>query len=302
MRVYVNLYSMKYFNSKEVASMFDCNESTVRRWADKGLLPCNKTPGGHRYFTIQNLRTFIKNSESEGKKKMLRMDGKEIKQIFSHIINSEYFDIAKHLANKSIVSDELSVKNIIYNLYLYGTNLTIIFDQVIEKCHDVVEQKLTDGKISHSEEYISRKLITRVIESLCENKPNGINNGKNALCINFEDNLPDIGIIMSEVILRHQGYNVLNTGSHAQLGDLKLLLNNQKIDIIIFYLCNRQCCNAVALKNIDKTILQTQQIIKVAESCNIKVLFGGPGIKFINKSTQFKISSFITFDDLNLLI
>ena len=81
----------------------------------------------------------------------------------------------------------------------------------------IVENALKQGYLSHVETFISRKMMTRVVEGLNQNKPNGSFNGKTALCVNFEDNLPDLGVVMSEVVLRHNGYNVLNTGSHVTL-------------------------------------------------------------------------------------
>ena len=52
--------------------------------------------------------------------------------------------------------------------------------------------------------------------------------------INFEDNVPDIGVVMSEVVLRHYGYNVYNAGSHAELGNIEKTLDLYKIDSIFF--------------------------------------------------------------------
>ena len=91
----------------------------------------------------------------------------------------------------------------------------------------IVENALRQNYVSHVEAFISRKLITRVVEGLNSSKPNGSFNGKTALSINFEDNLPDLGVVMSEIILRHNGYNVLNTGSHAMLGDLSSIIGKR---------------------------------------------------------------------------
>ena len=95
---------------------------------------------------------------------------------------------------------------------------------------------MRQGYLSHLETFISRKLITRHVETLTQNKPNGSFNGKSALCVNFEDNLPDLGVVMSEIVLRHSGYNVYNTGSHADLGNLKTILVKKSVDLVLFYL------------------------------------------------------------------
>ena len=84
---------------------------------------------------------------------------------------------------------------------------------------------------------------------------------------------------MSEIILRHNGYNVLNTGSHAMLGDLSSIIGKKKINLILFYLCDMQCCMATFKDNLSKTEVQVSEITHTAKN-NIEVLFGGAGLNF----------------------
>lgn len=39
--------------------MLDVNEATVRRWADRGLVRSFRTPGGHRRFRLEDLRSLM---------------------------------------------------------------------------------------------------------------------------------------------------------------------------------------------------------------------------------------------------
>ena len=50
----------RYFRSGELARLLHVDESTVKRWADRGLIRCYRTPGGHRKFTSQQIRDFIR--------------------------------------------------------------------------------------------------------------------------------------------------------------------------------------------------------------------------------------------------
>ena len=61
-----------------------------------------------------------------------------------------------------------------------GYQINDIFDLIVDPASDLVEHWLCDENISHIEEYISRKLITRSVELLSESKPNGTFNGKAA--------------------------------------------------------------------------------------------------------------------------
>jgi excisionase family DNA binding protein len=48
-----------YYTTRELATLFRANESTIKRWANKGALKCFKTPGGHRKFTPQHVLDFV---------------------------------------------------------------------------------------------------------------------------------------------------------------------------------------------------------------------------------------------------
>ena len=48
-----------YLGAGEAARMLEVSPKTVSRWADKGLIPCVTTLGGHRRFlrsTVERIR------------------------------------------------------------------------------------------------------------------------------------------------------------------------------------------------------------------------------------------------------
>ena len=293
---------MKYLNSKEVSGILGVNISTLKRWTDSGKLGCEKTAGGHRKFTMQHVRDYYKSNSNSAKGETLSLETKSHKKIYGLINQQDFKQLSVLLAESSLNSDESSVGTIINGLYMNGTPVADLFDFVVDVAGNIVEDKLKKNKIAHTDAYLSRKTITRSVDGLNRDKPNGNFNGKNALCINFEDNLPDIGVVMSEVLMRHNGYNVFNSGSHAELGELSEIIIKRKIDVVLFYLCNLQCCNAVIEENVSKTVKQIHDSIKVANKLDIKILFGGEGLFLLN-DIQGKIdNSFLTYNDLKKLI
>ncbi len=293
---------MRYLNSKTVAEILGVNISTLKRWTDNDKLSCTKTAGGHRKFTMQNIRDFYKAQEKAGKNTKLGINNQDHKKIYSLINKKSYKELAVILADASLESDDLSVSTIINGIYLKGVEVEEICDEVIEPASMIVENSLRKGYLSQVETFISRKIITRVAENLNQNKPNGKFNGKTALCINFEDNLPDLGVVMSEIILRHYGYNVLNTGSHAELGDLQAILKKKQLDIIVFYLCDMQCCMATVKKNLQKTEKQTKSIVSLAHDLGIKVVFGGQGLQSLPILEESIDLTFYTYNEFKQII
>ena len=293
---------MKYLNSKEVSGILGINISTLKRWTDSGKLGCEKTAGGHRKFTMKHIRDYYKTHSDSSKSDFLSLESKNHKKIYGLINQQDYKQLAIDLSIASLKAEDSTVNTIINGLYMNGTPVADLFDFVVDVAGNIVEDQLKNNKIAHTDAYLSRKIITRSVDGLNRDKPNGDFNGKNALCINFEDNLPDIGVVMSEVLMRHNGYNVFNSGSHAELGELSEIIIKRKIDIVLFYLCNLQCCNAVVEENVSKTVTQIFDSIKVAKKLDIKILFGGEGLFLLDDISGKIDNSFLTYNDLKKLI
>ena len=289
---------MKYLNSKEVSDILGVNISTLKRWTDNGTIDCHKTAGGHRKFTMQNIRDYYSKNKKASKSDAINLKNFEHKKIFEMIKKKNYVDLSYKLADASIESDEQAVQTIITGSYMNNISIIDLCDQIIDAGSMIVENALHQNYISHTEAFISRKTITRVTESLNADKPNGEFNGLNALCVNFEDNLPDLGVVMSEVILRHKGYNVFNTGSHAELGDLESVVKKKEIKLILFYLCNMQCCMSVVGENIKKTADQVKTIFHSAKKLDLDVIFGGLGIELLPGILDSVDKTFITYKEL----
>ena len=293
---------MKYLSSKDTANILGINISTLKRWTDSGKIKCEKTAGGHRKFTMQHIRGYYKSFSDSSKNISLGIENKEQKFLYGLINDRDYKELAQNLVASSLKADELSVRTIVNGLYMNGVPIPDLLDYVIDVAGHIVELQLKTNKIDHTDAYLSRNVITRSVDSLNNDQPNGSFNGKNALCVNFEDNLPDIGVVMSEVLLRNNGFNVYNTGSHAELGDLKKIIKNRKINLLLFYLCDLQCCNAIVEKNINKTKNQIIEIVTLAKKINTKVIFGGEGLKLLKGVKNQIGNSFLTYNDLSKII
>ena len=107
---------------------------------------------------------------------------------------------------------------------------------------------------------------------------------------------------MSEIILRHSGYNVLNTGSHAELGSLQEIIKKKNVDLLLFYLCDMQCCMATVKDNLSKTALQVKDIVTLADKLKVKVIFGGSGIDFLPDVSSQISYTFNKYSDLEKII
>jgi len=56
----------KFYSTAYIARLLNVDASTVKRWADSGRLPCYRTVGGHRRFSLNQVREFIADYHLEG--------------------------------------------------------------------------------------------------------------------------------------------------------------------------------------------------------------------------------------------
>ena len=72
--------------------------------------------------------------------------------------------------------------------------------------------------------------------------------------------------------------------------------------MIVFYLCDMQCCMATVKDNILKTEDQVDEILKFARDKSVNVLFGGTGLEFLPKVKKSFDNTFVTFSELKSIV
>ena len=153
--------TMKYLNSKEVSDILGVNISTLKRWTDNGTINCHKTPGGHRKFTMQNVRDYYKENKKASKSDEIALENFEHKKIYELIKKNSFSELAHKLANASVESDESTVKTIISGSYMNNIDVETLFDKIVDPGSMIVEKALHENYLSHTEAFISRKIIIK---------------------------------------------------------------------------------------------------------------------------------------------
>tara|TARA_X000001036_G_scaffold335910_1_gene314815 strand:+ start:431 stop:1285 length:855 start_codon:yes stop_codon:yes gene_type:complete len=277
--------SKKYLNTKQVGNLFDVNESTVRRWASSGKIECISSAGGHRKFSYQNVMSF---ANDQG----LKINSGEI----PYNINRKTIidDSVKYVFN----NDAKSLEMIFVQLYLDGTLLPDLMDNFVEKILVKIQDKLDQREVSVAEEHIARKVVSKALNNFKLTVSNHVSrDNENILCLNLENDIPDLPIDMIQILLENNNFNVHNCGANTSIKDIKKLLSNQTYKAIFIYLCDRQCCTATVKDNIKKTNSDLEQVSILAKKYNIKLYLGGPSFKNINKNILKNYNTFTKYSE-----
>ena len=275
----------KDLNTKQVGNLFGVDESTVRRWAMAGKIKCISSAGGHRKFSYSDIVNFANQK--------------------GIILNTN--DKSKDLTPKKTVKDIVecalghnyqAVEKTLIELYLSGVPLTSLMDDYIEPVLVSIQNNLDDKNISVAEEHIARKIVSKGLNQF---KLSVVNtkkkNGKNILCLNLENDIPDLPIDMIHILLEDVGYSVHNCGSHTSIIDIKNLLSKKTYFAIFIYLCDRQCCTSTLIDHIDKTNKDLKEISVLAKKHDIKLFLGGPSFENIDQDILKCYNNFTKYSE-----
>ena len=279
----------KDLNTKQVGNLFGVDESTIRRWAMAGKIKCISSAGGHRKFSYSDIVSF---ANKKGIK--LNINNKQKKQKPKKTV--------QEIVGYALKQNHKSIETSLIELYLSGVPLTSLMDDYIEPVLVSIQSLLDHKKISVAEEHIARKIVAKGLSqfklSVMDSKST---NGKNVLCLNLENDIPDLPIEMIQILLEDIGYNVHNCGSHTSIENIKILLSKKNYDAIFIYLCDRQCCTSTLIDHIDKTNSDLKEISELAKKYNIKLFLGGPYFDNINTDVLQHYNRFTKYSE-SLLI
>ena len=279
----------KDLNTKQVGSLFGVDESTVRRWSLAGKIKSSSSAGGHRTFSYKNIMEFAKTKGLE----LTTNDDKSKLNSKSAIIE---------LTELALKQDSKAFEIMLIQLYLNGVQLTDLMDQYIEKCLVNIQKRLDEKKISVAEEHIARKIVSKSLNNFKHSiTNNNKSKNKNVLCLNLENDIPDLPIDMIQILLENCGFTVDNCGSHTSIDNLKILLKNKSYEAIFIYLCDRQCCTSTMIHNINKTNESLKEISVLGKKYNIKLFLGGPSFNTIDKDILKNYNQFTEYSESLIL-
>lgn len=279
-----------YLNTKQVADLFKVDNSTIRRWTLSEKLKCTSSEGGHRKFSYKHILDFI---ESHNKK--LNLD---LNQINGLEKNGSIANRKNFITDNALNRNSSEIESIIMKLYLEGNHTYEIFDKFIDPALDSIQSLLDNETISVAEEHIGRKTISKALNNFRDVVKRSENDSKTALCLNLENDVPDLAIDMIQIILEGYDYSVHNAGSNTSIENIKLLLNKTNYDSIYIYMCSRQCCTATVRDHLDKTLKSLEVIESLCEKESINLFIGGPATKLVDQNIKLKYTKFSKFSEI----
>jgi excisionase family DNA binding protein len=268
----------RWLTSKEVARLLGVSEASIKRWADRGLLPPVRTAGGHRRFRPDEVATFQRNkglggglhqtapqpsrpssspvgSATQGKKSKLSKKDREaaLDSLFAALIEGQVEVVAAVLLKS----------------YLYERQLAGIFDQLLSFPLRRIGELWNEGKLTIAQEHIATRTALTALQILHRGIEVAGGNGRLAICCATENDFHELGVQFTQILLESEGWSVLNLGPNTPFFALTEAMIEKNAKLV--------CVSSTILHNPDRAAREYKEFSERAKQSGVKIVLGGAG-------------------------
>lgn len=251
----------------EAAEVAAVTPSTIKRWADRGLLPFSRTAGGHRRFerfAVEQLLRRQPASPADGDPASAAwvrclVDGRR------HEVDGRLLEARSRLGSWWRVADEL------------GTALTEMGRQW--EC----------GRLTIAEEHVASDALARALTRIGDALPLRLDGPKCLLACAGEDE-HTLGLSLAELCLREAGWTPLWLGRRTPLSELVRLVQGGQVELVALsassLLGDEQALRAIA-----------DEVGAACEERGVGLRLGGAGAWPAPPSFGVRVATFAAFHD-----
>jgi MerR family transcriptional regulator, light-induced transcriptional regulator len=219
-------------STRDVARLLNVTETTIKRWADDGEIPCIKTLGGHRKYSSQEVIRF---SELHGIPitGFTGLNGGKNSDRIAFAIQTRNMDaLSSELFSVSQRHDPGQVFDFLSLLVTHQIPVLTIADEIVRPALVRVGEKWEKGEISIEQEHMISESIVRAISRLAPELNHKKQNGLKALCACAEGEQHSIGVRWLSASLESDGWNVIDVGANTPFHGLASLVASARPDIL----------------------------------------------------------------------
>lgn len=256
------------FSTREMGRFCGVNESTIKRWADSGRLPCLKTPGGHRRFRIRDALAFLNEYGFEG----LGLEGKTTlpETLDSHsaqLLRGNWDDRAARYLELSLTGPSPAVARFLFQLVTAGCTLVEICDRVVTPALASLGERWLTGSVSILDEHMVSASTIHGLERLRQTLPHLESNGLVALCSPMEGEHHEIGTRMAALLLDQLGWDVRLAVDGTPVPELVRFIRQERPGLV---------CLSVSSLPMDEARMEQLQIVwQATRETDTRLALGG---------------------------
>lgn len=199
--------------TREVARLIGVGPTSVKRWADAGLLPCVKTAGGHRRFLRDQVDRFL---EAQG--------AMEAEAFGEALEPAGWIELLRSGRNLHAVQARLMGERARLGAWWrVAENMGAVLE--------LIGDRWADGELTVIEEHLAAEQLHRALAHCVDAIP-AASNGRRCLLVTAEHEAHTLGLSLAEVCAREVGWTCIWAGARTPAADVGFWAKSQQVDLV----------------------------------------------------------------------
>ena len=258
-------------STNDVARLFSVTETTVKRWADEGMLRCQKTPGGHRKFPIRSVVEFAETNNFEPCGALTLPDTDALGSAIQVAIIRKDFPVLQHaFIEKALSPDRTDLFVFFSYLYEHRIPLWEIFDRVLQPGMAEIGERWVRGEVSigqeHRASYETLDALAKLQNEILVKPPTG----KAAIFVAVGEELHEIGLRCAANVFESEGWFTHYIGARTPPEAIVTAVKELKPSVVALSL--------TSIRPVSETLRELRTVGEAIGTNGTRVLLGGSGI------------------------
>lgn len=273
-----DLVGGKKLTSREAARLLGVSEASVKRWADSGLLPMEKTAGGHRRFRPEDVALLRRRGASAGNvvreapKRAARPQARlaladTSAATWDETENDNAYSGAIYKALLAGRAEEVSA--ILVRLHLGGRGVASLADTVLCAAMRTVGDLWHRGELTVAQEHVATRTAIVTLQTLRGALIPADAGVYTAICCSTEGDFHELPVLVAALTLEEAGWEVVNLGASTPFFALTEAVERFRPRLV--------CVASTILEDLERAAREYGELRAATGRAGASVVLGGAG-------------------------
>lgn len=213
--------------TRQVAAELRVSESSVKRWCDMGLIPMQRTAGGHRRIGRTSLDQFLNThyrtlTRTKTDSNQMVLDAVDVYQ------TSTREEIARKFQQALMAGDEAACKDLLHRWYQRFQGMAHLGDLLIAGSMETIGKLWECGRAEVYEERRSCEICMQLLAELKSRVPDVPSGAPRAIGGTIAGDHYTLANSLVELVLREAGWNASSLGGNLPLETILVAVRRER--------------------------------------------------------------------------
>ncbi len=249
--------------------MLGVSEASVKRWADSGLLPMEKTAGGHRRFRPEDVAAVRRSRPGASEEPLPKRTAPAARDSQALGAGREAA-LAEETFQALVEGRDEELSTLLVNLHLQGQTIGLIADRLVSAAMRRVGDLWHAGELSVAQEHVATRTAVVALQALGASLQTDDDEERmRALCCSVEDDFHELPLRLAALTLEASGLAVFNLGPSTPFSALAEAVRRFRPELV--------CVSSTVLLRLDRAAYEYAGFVRAARRAGASVVLGGAG-------------------------